>query len=297
MDYSLRVRRCSQRGMRRTARLLRTIICPRRFPLSSTHISPPLPIMHSDHTVPPVLKREFNVVLLGGALVGKSALLHRVLLSTVHGTATPTLTSILQFLDPHATWKDIDKDCTLPSISNPSKDVVTHGGETCTLHLYDTAGADDTLYNSHDQEIRDGDGFIIVFTLSTSNSFQTALAYLNQVQRQKPGAPAVLYHSKMDEWDEQRFETPPIPASAAFYEGSSLRNVEHPFEHLANQLSHRPAKFDLQSKATMRLPAGGEDTFSRPPARSPRLLPQRSFYALRLSPISSTSSQNTWLRD
>lgn len=79
-----------------------------------------------------------------------------------------------------------------PTIEDSYRKQVVIDGQSCMLEVLDTAGQEE--YTAlRDQWIRDGEGFILVYSITSRHSFDRIRKFYNQVQRVKetgnPGSP------------------------------------------------------------------------------------------------------------
>lgn len=149
-------------------------------------------------------------------------------------------------------------------------------GQSCMLEVLDTAGQEE--YTAlRDQWIRDGEGFVLVYSISSRSSFTRITRFHNQIQRVKestasspsyPGSPIsasvpaapvpiMLVGNKSDRVTEREVSTQEGHALARelgceFVEASAKNciNVEKAFYDVVRQLRRQR----LQN--SMRLPAG-----------------------------------------
>jgi GTPase KRas len=95
-----------------------------------------------------------------------------------------------------------------PMIEDSYRKQVVIDGESCMLEVLDTAGQEE--YTAlRDQWIRDGEGFVLVYSISSRSSFVRLRKFYNQVQRVKESSAAGpgIYLDAIG--------PPPIPAIAA----------------------------------------------------------------------------------
>lgn len=136
-------------------------------------------------------------------------------------------------------------------------------GQSCMLEVLDTAGQEEYV-SLRDQWIRDGEGFVLVYSISSRSSFQRIKKFYNQIQRVKesaaassptfPGAPntssssfgpapVMLVGNKCDRVTEREVSTQEGSALARelgceFVEASAKNcvNVEKAFYDVVRQL-------------------------------------------------------------
>jgi len=117
---------------------------------------------------------EYKLVVVGDGGVGKSAL-------------------TIQLIQNHFV-EEYD-----PTIEDSYRKQVVIDGETCLLDILDTAGQEE--YSAmRDQYMRTGEGFLLVFAVNESKSFENINAYREQIKRVKDSdeVPMVLVGNKCD---------------------------------------------------------------------------------------------------
>jgi len=86
-----------------------------------------------------------------------------------------------------------------PTIEDSYRKQVVIDGETCLLDILDTAGQEE--YSAmRDQYMRTGEGFLLVFAVNNSKSFEDISMYREQIKRVKDAddVPMVLVGNKCD---------------------------------------------------------------------------------------------------
>eukprot|EP00475_Leptophrys_vorax_P035975 TRINITY_DN5_c1_g1_i1.p1 TRINITY_DN5_c1_g1~~TRINITY_DN5_c1_g1_i1.p1 ORF type:complete len:193 (-),score=45.10 TRINITY_DN5_c1_g1_i1:57-635(-) len=123
---------------------------------------------------------QFKIVVLGGGSVGKSALTIRLVSD--------------HFLS------DYD-----PTIEDSYRKLVTIDGEGAQLDILDTAGQDDFIA-MQDQWMREGKGFLLVYSVNSTSSFNDVQNLREKVLRTKnmDEVPMVLVGNKCDLPDNER---------------------------------------------------------------------------------------------
>jgi len=117
---------------------------------------------------------EYKLVVVGAGGVGKSAL-------------------TIQLIQNHFV-EEYD-----PTIEDSYRKQVVIDGETCLLDILDTAGQEE--YSAmRDQYMRTGEGFLCVFAVNNSKSFDDINQYREQIKRVKDAdeVPMVLVGNKVD---------------------------------------------------------------------------------------------------
>ncbi|KPP62318.1 hypothetical protein Z043_119505 [Scleropages formosus] len=87
-----------------------------------------------------------------------------------------------------------------PTIEDSYRKQVVIDGETCLLDILDTAGGQEEYSAMRDQYMRTGEGFLCVFALNNSKSFEDVHLYREQINRVKDSdnVPMVLVGNKSD---------------------------------------------------------------------------------------------------
>jgi len=117
---------------------------------------------------------EYKLVVVGGGGVGKSAL-------------------TIQLIQNHFI-EEYD-----PTIEDSYRKQVTIDGEPCLLDILDTAGQEE--YSAmRDQYMRTGQGFLLVYSITTQSSFSEIATFREQILRvkDKDHVPMVLVGNKSD---------------------------------------------------------------------------------------------------
>ncbi|XP_027289839.1 GTPase KRas-like isoform X1 [Cricetulus griseus] len=117
---------------------------------------------------------QYKIVVVGADGVGKSAL-------------------TIQLLQNHFV------DVYDPTIEDSYRKQVVIDGETCHLDILDTAGQEE--YSAmRDQYMRTGEGFLCVFAMNNTKSFEAIHHYREQIKRVKDSedVPMVLVGNKCD---------------------------------------------------------------------------------------------------
>ena len=167
---------------------------------------------------------EYKIVVVGGGGVGKSAL-------------------TIQFIQNHFI-KEYD-----PTIEDSYRKQCCIDGETCLLDILDTAGQDE--YSAmRDQYMRTGQGFLLIYAITSRGTFDETKAFYEQILRVKDTdyIPLVLCGNKCDlETERQvpRVEGEDLANSfkAPFFEASAKNrlNVDEIFFGLVREIK----KFNL----------------------------------------------------
>ena len=164
---------------------------------------------------------EYKIVVVGGGGVGKSAL-------------------TIQFIQNHFI-QEYD-----PTIEDSYRKQVCIDGETCLLDILDTAGQDE--YSAmRDQYMRTGQGFLLIYAITSRSSFDETKSFYDQILRVKDTdyVPLVLCGNKSDLNDERqvpRVEGEDLAKSfkAPFFEASakSRLNVDEIFFSIVREIKN-----------------------------------------------------------
>lgn len=189
----------------------------------------------------------YKLVVLGDGGVGKTAL-----------TIQLTLQHFVETYDP--------------TIEDSYRKQVVIDGQSCMLEVLDTAGQEE--YTAlRDQWIRDGEGFVLVYSISSRSSFTRITRFHNQIQRVKessaaspsyPGSPLssvapstpvpiMLVGNKSDRVTEREVSTQEGHALARelgceFVEASAKNciNVEKAFYDVVRQLRRQRTQNNIR---------------------------------------------------
>jgi len=126
---------------------------------------------------------EYKIVVVGGGGVGKSALTIQLIQN--------------HFIDEYD-----------PTIEDSYRKQVTIDGETSLLDILDTAGQEE--YSAmRDQYMRTGQGFLLVYAITSRGSFDEINAFREQILRVKDAdhVPMVLCGNKCDLASERQVQT------------------------------------------------------------------------------------------
>ncbi|KAI9048751.1 hypothetical protein LZ554_007582 [Drepanopeziza brunnea f. sp. 'monogermtubi'] len=190
----------------------------------------------------------YKLVVLGDGGVGKTAL-----------TIQLTLQHFVETYDP--------------TIEDSYRKQVVIDGQSCMLEVLDTAGQEE--YTAlRDQWIRDGEGFVLVYSISSRSSFTRIQRFHNQIQRVKesstsspsyPGSPIcsvapsapvpiMLVGNKSDRVTEREVSTQEGHALARelaceFVEASAKNciNVEKAFYDVVRQLRRQRMQTSMKA--------------------------------------------------
>eukprot|EP01107_Rhizomastix_libera_P011467 TRINITY_DN28928_c0_g1_i1.p1 TRINITY_DN28928_c0_g1~~TRINITY_DN28928_c0_g1_i1.p1 ORF type:complete len:187 (-),score=27.20 TRINITY_DN28928_c0_g1_i1:66-626(-) len=180
---------------------------------------------------------EYKIVVVGGGGVGKSAL-------------------TIQLIQHHFV------DEYDPTIEDSYRKQVTIDGESCLLDILDTAGQDD--YSAmRDSYMRTGQGFLIVFSVTSKPSFAETATFHDQILRVKDAdhVPMLLAGNKCDIVEGRAVSKDEGEAKARewnipFKETSAkLRtNVEESFFDLVREIKKASMKNGKGDKKKVKLP-------------------------------------------
>jgi len=192
---------------------------------------------------------EYKLVIVGGGGVGKSALTIQLIQN--------------HFIDEYD-----------PTIEDSYRKQVTIDDETCLLDILDTAGQEE--YSAmRDQYMRTGQGFILVYAITSRSSFDEIASFREQILRvkDKDKVPMVLVGNKCDLESERQVTTSEVQELAKsfgcpFFESSAKTrvNVEESFyglvREIRKQLNGEPNKKDKKKKGGIKrfLPGNNDCT-------------------------------------
>ncbi|PRP89016.1 hypothetical protein PROFUN_02294 [Planoprotostelium fungivorum] len=162
---------------------------------------------------------------------------------------------LLRFSSPSATSSQSEPMISLlssglmicrydPTIENSYRKQLNIDDETCMLDILDTAGQEEYAA-LRDQYIRSGQGFIIVYSITSAQSFQKLNGTYEQILRVKDvdSYPVVILGNKSDLEKDREVTTSDGKSfsdriSAPFFEASAKAriNVEEPFKQLVREI-------------------------------------------------------------
>lgn len=217
----------------------------------------------------------YKMVVLGDGGVGKTALTIQVRIRKTHCSTTLTV------------WKKLCLNHFVetydPTIEDSYRKQVVIDGQSCMLEVLDTAGQEE--YTAlRDQWIRDGEGFILAYSITSRASFSRIQKFYQQIQRVKesssgapsyPGAlqtgienmgpaPVMLVGNKSDRVTDREVSTQEGAALAKqlrceFVEASAKNsiNVEKAFYDVVRQLRRQR---NQATRATEKRPYGSNSS-------------------------------------
>ncbi|KAJ1928449.1 RAS1 protein [Tieghemiomyces parasiticus] len=190
---------------------------------------------------PNQIPREYKVVVLGAGGVGKSALTIRFVRSYFIEEYDPTIE------DSYMKACDID-------------------GEEASLDVLDSAGQEEYSV-MREQYIRAGDGFLLVYSVSSRSSFDEVKLLAEQLLRVKDvaSAPIVIVGNKCDLADLRQVETEEgrqlaTKFQAMFLESSAKTrtNVDEAFHETVRQVRRYRVSAAAKAKKTSSSGASGQ---------------------------------------
>eukprot|EP00761_Pharyngomonas_kirbyi_P011944 gb/GECH01011970.1/.p1 GENE.gb/GECH01011970.1/~~gb/GECH01011970.1/.p1 ORF type:complete len:183 (+),score=33.61 gb/GECH01011970.1/:1-549(+) len=178
---------------------------------------------------------EYNLVVVGGGAVGKSALTIQFTQKQFVETYDPTIE------DRYAIIKELD-------------------GEKCALDIQDTAGQEE-FSALRDPYMRSGSGFLLVYSVTERTSLNDIPPLLEQIKRVKDTdtVPAILIGNKADLEQERQVSWEDGEAKAKqwgclFLETSAKTgmNVDEAFTKLVREVERtRPAPVERKKSFCM----------------------------------------------
>ena len=124
----------------------------------------------------------YKLVVLGDGGVGKTALTIQVSWWPKIPPTRPSTDNVQLCLNHFVETYD-------PTIEDSYRKQVQIDNQSCMLEVLDTAGQEEYVA-LRDQWIRDGEGFVLVYSISSRSSFARIKAFHNQIQRVKEAAAA-----------------------------------------------------------------------------------------------------------
>jgi len=186
-----------------------------------------LPLLSINNTI----AMEYKPIVVGGGGVGKSAL-------------------TIQFM------QNIFIDDYDPTIEDSYRKQLTIDGEHCLLDILDTAGQEE--YSAmRDQYMRTGQGFLMVYAITSRSSLEELITFRDQILRVKETStvPMVVIGNKIDLESERQVSTQEgldlaRSFQAAFFETSAkLRiNVDESFTQIVREINRVNAPARKTSK-------------------------------------------------
>ena len=177
------------------------------------------------HTARACMMREYKVVVLGSGGVGKSALTVKFVSGTFMEKYDPTIEDFYR--------KEIEVD-----------------GAPSVLEILDTAGTEQ-FASMRDLYIKNGQGFIIVYSITSSQTFQDIRSMKESIMRVKgtDRVPMLLVGNKCDLEHQrevsfndsaqlaQQWNCPFLEASA-----KNTKNVNEVFIEIVREMNYNPGK-------------------------------------------------------
>ncbi|CCF60261.1 hypothetical protein KAFR_0J01970 [Kazachstania africana CBS 2517] len=177
--------------------------------------------------------REYKLVVVGGGGVGKSALT----IQLIHS----------HFVDEYD-----------PTIEDSYRKQVVIDNKVTILDILDTAGQEE--YSAmREQYMRTGEGFLLVYSVTSRTSFEELMTYYQQIQRVKDSdyIPVVIVGNKSDLEDERQVSYEDgqhiaTQMNAPFLETSAKQaiNVEEAFYSLVRLVRDDGGKYNKKNVET-----------------------------------------------
>ncbi|ORY05872.1 ras-like protein rasB [Basidiobolus meristosporus CBS 931.73] len=185
---------------------------------------------------------KYSIVILGGGGVGKSA----ITLNFVRNQYDPTI-----------------EDCYC-------KTFIMDGMEY-SLDITDTAGQEEYRGLFDDKFMRQGDGFVCVYSISSQDSLEELATIIHQIRRAKEGTscPIIVVGNKCDLEQEREVstvqgETFAQQSKTLFLETSAKTrvNIDETFEQIVREIRRQEAVAAATSKSTPQSPNSQSKTKS-----------------------------------
>jgi len=195
--------------------------------------------------------REYKLVVVGGGGVGRSCLTIQLIQS--------------HFVDEYD-----------PTIEDSYRKQCIIDGETALLDVLDTAGQEE--YSAmREQYMRTGEGFLLVYSITSRQSFEEIMTFQQQILRVKDRDyfPIIVVGNKCDLENEREVSTEEGESLAGsfgckFIETSakSRRNVEEAFYDIVREIRRFNKEMSYPSGGPMQMPMGKEHMDDRGHRRS-----------------------------
>jgi len=179
---------------------------------------------------------EYKLVVVGGGGVGKSAL-------------------TIQFIQNHFV------DEYDPTIEDSYRKQVVIETETCLLDILDTAGQEE--YSAmRDQYMRTGEGFILVYSITSRSSFEEIGSFREQINRAKDdSAPPIVVVGNKKDLEQERVVNYTEGAELAksfrcpFMESSAKAriNVDEAFTEVVKEIRRKKREKEGNTKTSTKL--------------------------------------------
>ncbi|PGH26919.1 hypothetical protein AJ80_01300 [Polytolypa hystricis UAMH7299] len=141
--------------------------------------------------------REYKLVVVGGGGVGKSCLTIQLIQSHFVDEYDPTIEGAPSYPHSHSSSMDYAANATCLIDSYRKQCVIDD--EVALLDVLDTAGQEE--YSAmREQYMRTGEGFLLVYSITSRQSFEEIMTYQQQILRvkDKDYFPIILVGNKCD---------------------------------------------------------------------------------------------------
>ena len=182
---------------------------------------------------------EYKLVIVGGGGVGKSALTIQLIQNHFIDGKEKNIDQKKKFIIFSIKIQEYD-----PTIEDSYRKQVTIDDETCLLDILDTAGQEE--YSAmRDQYMRTGEGFLLIYAITSRSSFDELNTFKEQIVRvkDKDNVPMVVCGNKCDLEEERQVSTQEgqdlgKSYSCPFMETSAKAriNVEESFYQLVREI-------------------------------------------------------------
>jgi hypothetical protein len=131
-----------------------------------------------------------------------------------------------------------------PTIEDSYRKQVQIDGQSCMLEVLDTAGQEEYIA-LRDQWIRDGEGFVLVYSISSRSSFARIQRFHSQIQRVKETAMA----------GSPTYPGSPISASAPMFGQAPVKSRPKRDKHSQRNLAATSSRHPPKTASTSRRPS------------------------------------------
>jgi GTPase KRas len=216
--------------------------------------------------------REYKLVVVGGGGVDKSRLTIQV--SSCRTSDTVHVLTIFKLIQSHFV------DEYDPTIEDSYRKQCVIDDEVALLDVLDTAGQEEHSA-MQEQYMRTGEGFMLVYSITSRQSFEEIMTFQQQILRVKDRDyfPIIIVGNKCDLEGERQVSKQEGEALARSFQCSFIEtsakariNVDTAFYNLVREIRRYEKQMSAVEMALPRTTAAGEDIVMRKP-KSRRYLP------------------------